>query len=64
MRETYLSFALWSRDPFFEGQQPQNEQKSVIDYIANVDQHKILFPLTRFNTFLEQKFFTYDTMVM
>ena len=32
-------FTLWSRDPFFEG------QKSAVGSTANVDQHKILFPL-------------------
>ena len=42
MRSKFL-FKSWSRDSFFEVQQPQNVQKSAIDSIANIDQHKILF---------------------
>ena len=40
-RETNSPFTSWSRDPFFEGQKPHNGQKSAIDSIANIDQHKI-----------------------
>ena len=42
MRSQFL-FTSWSRDPFFEVQYPKNGQKSAIDSIANIDQHKILF---------------------
>ena len=45
VRETNLFFALWSREPLFEGQQPQNRRKSVIGSTANFVQHKIHFPL-------------------
>ena len=54
--ETNLPFALWSRDPFFKDQSPKNGQKSAIGYIANIDQHKIIFPLTP-NLFLRTKIF-------
>ena len=36
-------FASWSRDPFFEVQEPKNGQKLAIGSNANIDQHKILF---------------------
>ena len=43
--ETNSSFIPWSRDAFFEGQQPINRQKPAIGSIAITDQHKILFLL-------------------
>ena len=41
-----FAFTSWSRDPLFEGQQLQNGQISALSYAANIDQSKILFPLT------------------
>ena len=45
-RETNSPFIPQPCDAFFEGQQPKNGQKSVIGFLAKIDQHKILFPLT------------------
>ena len=45
-KETNLPFMPWSRDAFFESQWPKNVQKSAVGFIAKIDQHKILFPLT------------------
>ena len=45
VREANSFFLPWSRDAFFEGQQPINGQKPAIGSIANINQHKIFFLL-------------------